>query len=96
MDGKGPSSPSESGRGPSRSPRLYESLGNVPPNVEITFVTDRRGDVWRIVRDGGMAARITVHGELESAGVRWLRDNLGPLVAFDPMTFHRDEMAAVR
>ena len=76
---------------PYRPKRLFESLGNLPSGVEILFVVDRRGDVWRIVRDGGMAARVTAHGELESAGIHWLRDNLGPLVAFDPMTYHRAE-----
>jgi hypothetical protein len=59
-------------------------MGNVPENVKVIFVTDRRGDVWRLVRDGGMGARIDQFGEIESAGIGWLKDNLGPLVAFDP------------
>lgn len=63
--------------------------GNVPPLVEVAYVTDRCGDVWRIVRDGGMAARIDQFGGLESAGIHWLRDNLGPLVAFDPIAYRK-------
>ena len=72
---------------------LYESMGNVPPLVEPTYVVDRLGDVWRVVRDGGMVTR-SDYGGIQSAGIEWLRAELGPLIAFDPITYRREHTDA--
>lgn len=69
-------------------------LGNLPPLVEPTHVVDRLGDVWRVVRDGGMVTRAD-YGGIKSAGIEWLRAELGPLIAFDPITYRREHQSEV-
>ena len=51
--------------------------------TEGTYVIDREGVVWMLVRDGAIATRADYSGAF-SAGIQWLQQNLGPLLPFDP------------
>lgn len=52
------------------------------------FVIDRHGEVWRMVRDGGMVTRAD-HNGVVSAGIAWLENEAGPLLPFDPIAYRR-------
>lgn len=53
-----------------------------------THVVDRDGNVWAVVRDGGMVTRATATGPV-SAGIAWLERQAGPLLPFDPIAYRR-------
>jgi hypothetical protein len=56
--------------------------------VSATHVVDRDGNVWLVVRDGGMVTRATATGPI-SAGIAWLEREAGPLLPFDPLAYRR-------
>lgn len=47
------------------------------------YVIDRNHEVWKIVRDGGMATKADYVG-VTSIGIEMLRRTRGPLLPFDP------------
>lgn len=47
-----------------------------------TYLVDRDGTVWLVVRDGGMVTRADYTGAT-SAGVNWLKENKGPVRVLD-------------
>jgi hypothetical protein len=59
------------------------------PGAGATHVVDRFGEVWKIVRDGGMVTRADFDG-IKSAGIDWLEREVGPLLPFDPMAYRRE------
>lgn len=52
----------------------------MPDTVALEYVRDRHGLIWRVVRDGGMAATVDYAGKNHSAGIKWLEQEHGPLV----------------
>ena len=56
---------------------------------EAPYVIDREGNVWAVVRDGGMVTRANYRGVI-SAGISWLEAAAGPLLPFDPIAYRRD------
>lgn len=49
-------------------------------------VVDRHGNVWRVVRDGGMATRAEFD-RIVSIGIVALDAEAGPLLPFDAMAY---------
>lgn len=59
-----------------------------------THVVDARGNVWLLVRGGGMATRATYEGVI-SIGINTLEAEAGPLLPFDPKAYRRERPRAL-
>jgi hypothetical protein len=83
-------------RGLADSPRPYDrrpdrtrpAHGCGGGEVSASHVVDRDGNVWAVVRDGGMVTRADHSGPI-SAGIAWLESEAGPLLPFDPIAYRR-------
>lgn len=62
--------------------------GNCLDHPPAPYVVDRDGNVWAVVRDGGMVTRADYRG-VKSAGIAWLEREAGPLLPFDPIAYRR-------
>lgn len=47
-----------------------------------TYLLDREGTIWIVVRDGGMVTRAEYAGAV-SGGISWLEQAKGPLIVID-------------
>jgi len=53
------------------------------PNAHAPYLIDAGGEVWKVVRDGGMLTRADYSG-ITSVGIAWAFEHMGPFVPFDP------------
>lgn len=53
-----------------------------PDRVDLRYVRDERGIVWRLAHDDGMVNSVGYDGQMYSAGIVWLEKTHGPLERF--------------